>query len=109
MVQKIKSIVGALGFFSYVTCPHFCVQYLAAGEPDCVVGYSGSFCGSGVDDGNSVQLQSARSIGIANKDNRIMIKKGNKSCTMNIWEYNPKNNNVKKHANTRWKLRKYFI
>jgi hypothetical protein len=42
-VQKIRSIVGILGFFSIVTTPHLLVQKTAAGDPDCVVGYSTDF------------------------------------------------------------------
>lgn len=66
-----------VGFFSYVTCHPLFVQYTAAGDPDCVVGYSTGLIDVGADHG-SVQLESTNNIETITSDDRIIMKKGNK-------------------------------
>ena len=56
----MRSIVGIFGFFSTETVPPFALQYLAAGESDCVVEYSTGFWTGGCDHGN-VQLERSTS------------------------------------------------
>jgi hypothetical protein len=66
----MRSIVGIFGFFSTETVPPFAVQYLAAGESDCVVEYSTGFGADGVDHG-IVQLERAMSVEMMMSVDRI--------------------------------------
>ena len=66
----MSSIVGILGFFSMETVPPFAVQYLAAGESDCVVEYS-TGAGDDVLDHGIVQLESTTSVEMMMSADRI--------------------------------------
>ena len=66
----MRSIVGAAGFFSTDTIPLLAIQYLAAGESDCVVEYS-TGAGDVVLDHGIVQLESTTSVEMMMSADRI--------------------------------------
>ena len=66
----MRSMVGLLGFFSTETSPLLAIQYLAAGESDCVVEYSIGAGDAGFDHG-IVQLESTTSVEMMMSADRI--------------------------------------
>jgi hypothetical protein len=74
----MRSIVGLLGFFSTETSPLLAIQYLAAGESDCVVEYSIGAGDAGLDHG-IVQLERTTSDESMMRVDRIDEEKINKN------------------------------